>query len=118
MKKLSLLAVVVALSIAYSSPVHPSAAPAFLEDKWLNGAAGYARALELQRELNVPLVVYFYADWCPYCRTLDSQYLPAAEVQDYLSNVVKVRINPEHGAAERELAVRYGVSGDPSFLVI
>jgi len=118
MKKLSFLAVVVALSITCISPPHPLAAPALPEDKWLNGAAGYARALELQRELKVPLVVYFYADWCPYCQTLDSRYLPAAEVQDYLRSVVKVRINPEHGPAERELAVRYGVSGYPAFFVV
>ena len=38
--------------------------------KWLYGATGFAKALEVQRELNVSLVVYFYTDWCPYCRTL------------------------------------------------
>jgi thiol-disulfide isomerase/thioredoxin len=87
-------------------------------DRWLNGAAGYSRALELQREFNVPLVVYFYTDWCPYCRNLDSRYLPSAEMQDYLSRVVKVRINPEFGKAERELATSYGVSGYPTFLLM
>src|SRR6266481_9032326 len=113
MKKLSFLAVVVALSITCISPPHPLAAPSLPEDKWLNGAAGYARALELQRELKVPLVVYFYADWCPYCHTLDAQYLPSAPVQEYLRHVVKVRINPEYGRPERELANRYGVTGYP-----
>src|SRR5215213_1675098 len=88
------------------------------EDRWLNGAAGYARALELQRELKVPLVVYFYADWCPYCQRLDSEYFPTAPVQQYLRGVVKVRINPEHGPAEEEIASRYGVRGYPTFFVM
>ena len=95
-----------------------SAAPTLPNENWFYGAAGYARAVESQRELNVPLVVYFYADWCPYCRTLDSEYLPSAPVQDYLRGVVKVRINPEHGVAERALATRYGVKGYPSFFVM
>jgi len=88
------------------------------EDRWLYGSTGYARALELQRELNVPLVVYFYTDWCPYCHALDNDYLPAAPVRQYLRGVVKVRINPEHGPAEREIAKRYGVRGYPSFFVM
>ncbi len=112
------------LSVASAAPARPSlaalssAAPTQPNERWLNGSAGYARAVELQQELNVPLVVYFYADWCPYCRTLDSQYLSAAPVQDYLRGVVKVRINPEHGPAERALAKHYAVSGYPSFFVM
>jgi len=118
MKKAFLLSAIVALTIVHISNARPSAASAFPDDTWLRDAPGYARALELQQELNIPLVVYFYADWCPYCRTLDQQYLPAAEMQEYLGRVVKVRINPEHGRAEREISNRYGVKGYPSFFVI
>jgi thiol-disulfide isomerase/thioredoxin len=89
-----------------------------LEDRWLYGASGYARALELQRELKAPLVVYFYTDWCPYCHALDNDYLPSAPVQQYLRGVVKVRINPENGPAERDIAKQYGVRGYPSFFVM
>jgi hypothetical protein len=73
--------------------------------------------LQLQQESNLPLVIYFYVDWCPYCRTLDRDYFSAPPVQNYLRRVIKVRINPEHGAAEREIANRYGLSGYPMFLV-
>ena len=102
---------------ACSYSVQSSGAPQ-LEDRWLRGAPGYERALQLQRELGVPLVVYFYADWCPYCRDLDSQYLPALPVQEFLKGVVKVRINPEHGRPERKIADQFGVTGYPSFFVI
>jgi thiol-disulfide isomerase/thioredoxin len=118
MKNLARFLLVISLFLVHNSATLSLAESSELEDRWLNGSAGYARALELQRELNVPLVVYFYADWCPYCHTLDGRYLPSAPVQDYLRRVVKVRINPEHGRPESELASRYGVTGYPTFLVI
>lgn len=104
-------------SLGAPSPVATTLPNASWEG-WFYGGAGYTRAVELQKELNVPLVVYFYTDWCSYCRTLDNQYLPSAPVQDYLRGVVKVRINAEQGFAERALAKRYGVSGYPSFFVM
>ena len=118
MNKLTRFALIITLLAASFPPTRSSAAAPPSNERWLYGAAGYARAVELQQQLNIPLVVYFYADWCGYCRTLDSQYLPSAAVQDYLGRVVKVRINPERGFAERALAKRYGVTGYPSFFVM
>ena len=133
MKKLARFALIGTLSaafltsVAFTSPegrtlAAPASAPTTLPNAswegWLYGAAGYTRAVEMQKELNVPLVVYFYTDWCPYCRTLDSMYLPSAPAQDYLRGVVKVRINAEQGFAERALAKRFGVTGYPSFFVM
>lgn len=118
---LSPLSVAVTASAGHSLAASPSVAstlPNASWEGWFYGGAGYTRAVELQKELNVPLVVYFYTDWCSYCRTLDNQYLPSAPVQDYLRGVVKVRINAEQGFAERALAKRYGVSGYPSFFVM
>jgi thiol-disulfide isomerase/thioredoxin len=111
MKKLAVIASLFVMSVWTTA----SAAP---EDRWLYDSAGYARALDLQRELNVPLVVYFYTDWCPFCQALDSDYLSASSVQQYLRGVVKVRINPEHGPSERGISNQYGVTGYPSFFVM
>ena len=86
--------------------------------KWLHGATGFARAVELQRELNVSLVVYFYTDWCSYCRTLDEQYLSDPSVHRALERTIVVRINPEYGVEERQIAERYGVTGYPAFLIM
>ena len=86
--------------------------------RWLHGATGFAKAIELQRELNVSLVVYFYTDWCPYCRTLDEQYLSAPSVHRALQRSIAVRINPEYGPEERQIAERYGVVGYPTFLIM
>ena len=93
-------------------------ANAALDQPWLEGASGYARAVKLQQELKVPLIVYFYTDWCPYCQELDTEYLTHPAVEAYLRGVVKVRINPENGPAEREIGRRFDVTGYPRFYVI
>ena len=95
--------------VAFTFQLRTQAAHAALDQPWLNDASGYARALQLQRELKVPLIVYFYTDWCPYCHELDAEYFPNPAVAAYLRSVVKVRINPEHGPAERQIADRYDV---------
>ena len=86
--------------------------------RWLHGATGFARAIELQRELNVSLIVYFYTDRCSDCRTLEAQYLPAPSVHRALQRSIVVRINPEYGIEEREIADRYGVVAYPAFLIM
>ncbi|MFN2406748.1 MAG: thioredoxin family protein [Pyrinomonadaceae bacterium] len=86
--------------------------------RWLHGATGFARAVELQRELNVSLVLYFYQDRCSDCRTLEEQYLAAPSVHRALQRSVAVRINPDYGIEERQIAERYGVTGYPAFLIL
>lgn len=63
------------------------------------------------------MAVYFYTDWCPYCRELESELLGRAKVEEFLKYLVKVKVNPEKGARERSLADAYGVGGYPSFYI-
>ena len=84
---------------------------------WYEGASGFVRGVEEARTEGKPLAVYFYTDWCPYCRELESELLSRAKVEDSLKYLVKIRINPERGARERAIADRYGVQGYPSFFV-
>ena len=72
------------------------------------------RAIE---EKPQPMVVYFYTDWCGYCRQFERELLGTSEVKEYFSEVLTVRINPESGAQERQLADYYGVHGYPGFFV-
>ena len=86
--------------------------------RWLHGATGFAKAVELQRELNISLVIYFYNDRCSNCRTLDQQYLPDPSVHRALQRTITVRINPDYGVEELQIAQRYGVTSYPAFLIL
>ena len=60
--RLTAIASVVLISLSTS-------ASAKVPEGWLTGGANFEKAMQLHREQNVPLVVYFYVDWCPYCKT-------------------------------------------------
>ena len=91
----------------------------FEPDAWLQGADGLFGAIEsLQAEgASSPMVVYFYTDWCGYCRQFERELLGTEPVKKYFADVLAVRINPESGAREREIAEYYRVSGFPAFFV-
>ena len=84
---------------------------------WFEGAAGFAGGFEQARAENQSVLVYFYADWCGYCRQLESELLDRSTVEDHTKYLVKIRINPEKGAHERRIANQYGVAGYPAVFV-
>lgn len=84
---------------------------------WLDGADGLAAAIPLGQEQRKPLLLYFYTDWCGYCRQFERELLTQTELRDYLASIVAVRINPESGPAEAAMAHRYGVRSFPSLFV-
>ena len=86
---------------------------------WLTGASGYEDAVRRRQASSAPLVLYFFTDWCPYCKAVDRDLFSSAEADRYMSRaVVRVRINPESGDAERRLADQFKVTGYPTFLVL
>lgn len=84
---------------------------------WYEGANGFLRGLDEANRQGQALAVYFYTDWCPYCRELENELLYRARVEEFLKNLVKIRINPEDGPRERAIADEYGVRGYPSFFI-
>lgn len=85
---------------------------------WFSGADGYAQAVQEQEQTGAPMAVYFYTDWCPYCKRLEQNILSTNEVEGYLGNAIKVKINPEDGSEEENIGQRFGVTGYPSFFVV
>lgn len=83
-------------------------------DDWLEGANGYARGKEQSVSAQKPMMVYFYTDWCGYCRKFEKHTLANPDVQKALSVFVKVRINPEKGDRENQLSEQYQIDGFPS----
>lgn len=98
-------------------PLPKERRPARFPTTWYEGATGYQKAMREAREDGTPVAVYFYTDWCGYCRQLDEGLLSQPRVQEPFRYLVKVKINPEQGQAERAIADEYGVSGYPSFFI-
>lgn len=58
---------------------------------WFDGADGYAQAFEKHTSSSKPLVVYFYTDWCPYCRRLENEILGVDQVKECSSSLPGIR---------------------------
>lgn len=60
-----------------------------------------------------PVLIDFYADWCPPCRMMGPVVQSLAEQYDG-----RVKVGKINSDEEQELAARYGVSSIPNFLII
>lgn len=84
---------------------------------WLNGAPGMLEAIERYQEEPRPILVYFYTDWCGYCRQFERELLSDERVGAYVDDIIAVRINPEQGREESAISQRYRVSGYPGIFM-
>ena len=89
----------------------------YKNSKWFSDHRGYAAALKVSREQNVPIFIYAYTDWCGYCKKLKKEMFADARVKDILSGYVKVKINPEHSAADKRLFKQWGGKGYPTLYI-
>ena len=80
---------------------------------WHSGADGYVAAKTESERAGLPLLVYFYTDWCPNCRHFDAKVLPDPAVAGALGQFVKVRIIVEQGNREAGLHKLLGGRGVP-----
>ncbi len=95
--------------------------PAYLRgvaSGWYRDAGGYQTAQYEQTRDGTPMLIYFRVDWCPSCRAFDRDVVRASEASPCYRAAVKVIINPDHGAREKQLANQYGVRGYPTILLI
>ncbi|HEY5603981.1 MAG TPA: thioredoxin family protein [Gammaproteobacteria bacterium] len=84
---------------------------------WHSGAEGYQNALALHNTTRQPIALFFHTDGCASCKKLRETVLATPEFTHYLKNVIPVKINPESGLKERQIADNYGVEGYPVFLL-
>lgn len=85
---------------------------------WYTKAAGYEEIYEGAKKEEKPFILFFYVDWCGYCKRFKAELLSNTKVEQALSPHYRVQINPEDGSKEDVIATKYGVHGYPNFLVV
>ncbi|MCI5224935.1 MAG: thioredoxin family protein [Candidatus Electrothrix sp. AR4] len=93
-------------------------AAAVTTGKWYTKAASHKKVRKASKKKKKAYILFFYTDWCGYCKKINKKYLSNPKVKSILSSHYKVKINPEKGFEEMDLAKKKGVRGFPDFRVV
>ena len=88
------------------------------EREWLEDAAGHKQAMAFQSKCDNQMLIFFSADWNDSCEYLWKELLNTSDFKKQTARIVKLRINPEHGKDEGEIAAKYGMRKYPSTFMI
>ena len=95
-----------------------NSAAAVTTDAWYTNPADYEQVQQAAAAQGKSFILFFYVDWCGYCKRLKKIFLQHPEVKKSLAKYLRVKINPNKGKREQALARQYGVTGYPTFLVV
>ena len=87
------------------------------------------KGIAAAKELNKPVLIDFYADWCHWCKVMDEKTFSAGEIKSRFSDGwITIKINSEDKNKQAtfegntmsypELARYFKISGYPSYLFI
>jgi len=65
-----------------------------------------------------PILVDLYADWCGWCKELDTEVFPSPRFREFAKRFVLLRLDVEDGAAGAAIHDRFRVSTLPTILVM
>jgi hypothetical protein len=121
------------VSLAYAGPsVLPSGAQtsavaltvvsAKIPAAWFNGAKGYEKAVELQRQTGADVFLYFSRDAPPdekgLCHWFDAKELNDGTVRKYLRDYIRVQVPLPANPESQELAKSFQVKKCPAVFII
>jgi thioredoxin-related protein len=62
------------------------------------------------------IMIYFWADWCNYCKILEKGVFVSPQILELAEQIVPLKVDGEHNGSG--LAMKYQVGGYPTFLFI
>ncbi len=87
-------------------------------NNWHKGFNGFVQASNVQQDNQKPMLVFFYTDWCENCEALRVNVLSSSDLGQCLENVIPVKINPEKGRLEAQIAKEFGIQGYPTLYLV
>jgi thiol:disulfide interchange protein DsbD len=73
--------------------------------------------LKAAKGQNKPVMIEFFASWCPACRAIDAQVLSQPSIQHLMRPFVNLRVDLTNKSADlMQIATYYQVYGTPSFI--
>ncbi len=78
-----------------------------------------AGLVEQAQQLNKPVLIDFYADWCVSCKELDSFVFPDPQVRAALKDYVVIKVDVTgNSQMDKDLLAKYELVGPPGLLFI
>jgi|LSQX01.3.fsa_nt_gb thioredoxin-related protein len=77
-------------------------------------ASDYADAIAKSGQYEIPVFVYFEADWCSFCKKMKQETLSNAQVKEIMKNYIVVYVNTDQN---KQIAQKYGVRILPTFVI-
>ena len=72
----------------------------------------YKQGIELNKKEGKKILLYFYADWCTYCKKMEKETFNDYSVASYINdNFIPIKVNSDR---EVKIALDFGVKGLPS----
>ncbi len=105
MKRITLLAVFVALTIVPQASANP----------WIKSLADAQKKAKTGNQL---IFVDLFADWCGWCHKMEQEVFPSQAFQNATDDMVLLRLNTEDGNEGSLLARRFQANTLPTFLVL
>ncbi|MCI5149730.1 MAG: thioredoxin family protein [Candidatus Electrothrix sp. MAN1_4] len=96
----------------------PHTAEAVTTSKWYEKASSFEKIEKAAKKKDKPYILFFYTDWCGYCKKMNKKYLTNPDVQKILAQYYRIKINPENSAKAKTLAGQKGLHGVPDFRVV
>ena len=77
-------------------------------------AGSYAEAIKKAAELKMPVLVFFEADWCTWCKKLKQETLTNTKVKEAMKKYIVVYVNTDK---DRATGKKFGVRYLPTYVV-